>query len=70
MENLDFGRIHRFRFEDLNIVLDVNSGSVHIVDQATWDFFDYLVVNPFETTSHTFALKKRTAHLTDAVCLC
>ena len=49
MENLDFSRIHRFRFEDLNIVLDVNSGSVHVVDQATWDFFDFLVVNPFET---------------------
>lgn len=49
MENLDFSRIHRFHFDDLNILLDVNSGSVHLIDQPTWDFLDYLVVNPFET---------------------
>lgn len=49
MENLDFSRIHRFHFEDLNILLDVNSGSVHVIDQPTWDFLDYLLVNPFET---------------------
>ena len=44
MENLDFSRIHRFHFEDLNILLDVNSGSVHVIDQPTWDFLDYLLV--------------------------
>lgn len=49
MENLDFSRIHRFHFEDLNILLDVNSGSVHVIDQPTWDFLDYLLVNPFDT---------------------
>ena len=49
MENLDFNRIHRFRYDDLKILLDVNSGSVHVIDQPTWDFFDYLAVNPMET---------------------
>ena len=37
MENLDFSRIHRFHFEDLNILLDVNSGSVHSVDPVMYD---------------------------------
>ena len=41
--NLDFNRIHRFRYDDLKILLDVNSGSVHVIDQPTWDFFDYLL---------------------------
>lgn len=29
--------IHRYRQGELNIVLDVNSGSIHIVDDLTWD---------------------------------
>ena len=49
MENLDFNRIHRFRYDDLKILLDVNSGSIHVIDQPTWDFFDYLAVNNMET---------------------
>ncbi len=48
MTTVDFNRIHRFRFEDLNIVLDINSGAVHVVDAPTWDFLDYLLVNPVE----------------------
>lgn len=47
--NLDFNRIHRFRFDDLMILLDINSGSIHVIDQPTWDFLDYLAVNPLET---------------------
>lgn len=29
--------IHKFKYDDLRIVLDVNSGAVHLVDQAGWD---------------------------------
>ncbi len=49
MENLDFSRIHRFRYDDLKVLLDVNSGSVHVIDQPTWDFFNYLAMNSLET---------------------
>ncbi len=38
----DFNRIHHFRFDDLCIVLDVNSGSVHVVDDDTMFLLDLL----------------------------
>ncbi|MDW7675427.1 MAG: thioether cross-link-forming SCIFF peptide maturase [Bacillota bacterium] len=34
--------IHKFIFDDVRIVLDVNSGSIHVVDQITWDYLDCL----------------------------
>ncbi len=42
VETLDFNRIHKFHFDDLNILIDINSGSLHIIDQMTWDFLDLL----------------------------
>ncbi len=33
--------IHKYRMNDLNIVLDVNSGSVHCVDDISYDILDY-----------------------------
>ena len=41
-KDLDFTRIHRFVFDDLHIMLDVNSGSVHVTDQAVDAFLDAL----------------------------
>ena len=34
--------IHKFKAKDLNIVLDVNSGGVHLVDDLTYDLLDHL----------------------------
>ncbi|NLK01063.1 MAG: thioether cross-link-forming SCIFF peptide maturase [Clostridia bacterium] len=34
--------IHKFKFEELHILLDINSGSVHIIDEATWDLLEAL----------------------------
>ncbi len=34
--------IHKYRHEGLNIVLDVNSGAVHVVDQPGWDIINLL----------------------------
>lgn len=45
MEALDFNRIHKFHFDDLNILIDINSGSLHLIDQMTWDFLDLLNEN-------------------------
>jgi len=39
--------IHKYKLNGLNIVLDVNSGGVHIVDELTYDLLDN-VEPPFE----------------------
>lgn len=33
--------IHKFKMDDVNIVLDVNSGAVHIVDDIVYSILDY-----------------------------
>lgn len=38
--------IHRFRFDGKNIVLDVNSGSVHTVDDVGWDLLPFYPEGP------------------------
>ncbi len=32
---------HKFNFHDINLVLDVNSGMVHALDQVAWDVVDH-----------------------------
>ena len=39
--------IHKFRLAGYNVLLDVNSGGVHIVDDVTYDLLDY-VKPPFD----------------------
>ena len=39
---LDFSRIHRFVFEDLHLMLDINSGSIHVTDETVDTFLDAL----------------------------
>ena len=39
--------IHKYKLGGFNIVLDVNSGGVHIVDELTYDMLDN-VEPPFE----------------------
>lgn len=33
--------LHKYEQNGLKIVIDVNSGTVHVVDQITWDILDY-----------------------------
>ncbi len=33
--------IHKYKMNDLNIVLDVNSGAIHCVDEVSYDILDY-----------------------------
>lgn len=42
MKTLDFSLIHRYMFDDLRIVLDINSGSLHVVDAPTWQYLSFL----------------------------
>lgn len=42
-----FNMIHKYKLNGLNIVLDVNSGGVHLVDELTYDLLDN-VEPPFD----------------------
>ena len=42
MKNLDFNSIHKFVFDDCYIILDVNSGSIHLCDALFFDYLDFL----------------------------
>lgn len=42
MTPLDFSLIHRYVFDDLRIVLDINSGSLHVIDADTWAYLSEL----------------------------
>ena len=47
MENNSTGMIHKYKLNGYNIVLDVNSGGVHVVDNLTYDLLDH-VEPPFD----------------------
>ena len=32
--------IHKFKVEDIKLLLDINSGALHIIDDITWDILD------------------------------
>lgn len=49
--------IHKFKIDGYNIVLDVNSGGVHIVDDLTYDLLEN-VEPPFEEECPDAVLKK------------
>ncbi len=49
--------IHKYKLNGLNIVLDVNSGGVHIVDELTYDLLDN-VEPPFEEKCPEDVIKK------------
>ena len=46
MKKLDFNRIHKFVFDDCYIILDVNSGSIHLGDALFFDYLDFLEEEP------------------------
>ena len=47
--------IHKYKLNGFNIVLDVNSGGVHLVDDMTYDLLD-LIQPPFFADSLRLAL--------------
>ena len=40
--------IHKFSMNDLNIVVDVNGGAIHVVDEITFDVLDYYELDDAE----------------------
>ena len=53
MEKLDFNRIHKYKQDDLMILIDINSGSLHLIDQLTWDLLDLLEENDWDAAEKT-----------------
>jgi len=49
--------IHKFKFDDLYIVIDINSGAVHSVDDVTYDILDYYEDYSFEEITERLAAK-------------
>ncbi len=49
--------IHKYKNNGFNIVLDVNSGGVHIVDDITYDLLDN-VEPPFDSECPAEVIKK------------
>ncbi len=49
--------IHKYKLGDYNIVLDVNSGGVHVVDELTYDMLDN-VAPPFDPVCPTEVVEK------------
>ena len=57
MENLDFNRIHKYHQDDLDILIDINSGSLHLIDKITWDFLDFLEEKDWQGAKEALAEK-------------
>lgn len=42
MNKYDFSRIHFYKYKDKNILLDINSDSIHLIDDLTFNIFENL----------------------------
>lgn len=55
--------IHKYKLNGFNIVLDVNSGGVHIVDELTYDLLDN-IEPPFDEKCSEKVIEKLSRHYT------
>ena len=55
--------IHQYKNNGFNIVLDVNSGSVHVVDDVVYDVIACMVENQMEEMDKAVAMEKFIAFL-------
>ena len=59
--------IHKFTQNDVNIVLDVNSGAIHVVDQIVYDILDYYPKETTKTTIEQLKDKYSENEISDAI---
>lgn len=57
--------IHKFYLNENYIVLDVNSGAVHLVDEITYDVLDYYPLNSVEETDEKLKNKYNIKDISD-----
>ena len=58
--------IHKYKMNGYNIVLDVNSGSIHSVDDVTFDLLDYYQNNDIENICNILKDKYSKEDITEA----
>ena len=59
-------KLHKFMLNDQNVILDINSGSVHIVDRLVWDIIDYYEENNLEEIKNLLKDKYSESNITEA----
>ncbi|MDE7182898.1 MAG: thioether cross-link-forming SCIFF peptide maturase, partial [Lachnospiraceae bacterium] len=57
--------IHQYKNNGYNIVLDVNSGSVHVVDDLVYDAIAYMVDNQLEKADQSVAYEALKENFSD-----
>lgn len=69
MTKLNFNNIHKFSFDDLKILIDISSGSVHVIDQISWDFLEQLEIceGDWEEASSKLVDKYKNQELNEVV---
>ena len=51
--------VHQYKNNGYNILLDVNSGSVHVVDELVYDMIPYYKERGLEETVWRIAIRRR-----------
>ncbi len=59
--------IHKYQYKDQSIVLDVNSGAVHVVNDIVFDLLDHYKEKPMETILNLLGEKYNREDLLEAV---
>lgn len=60
------GKIHKFQLNNKNIILDINSGSVHVVDKLVWDIIELYENNKLEEIISMLDGKYKAQNITEA----
>lgn len=58
--------IHKYKMRGLNIVLDVNSGAVHVVDDVVYDVLDYYKQNDIAEVTKLLGAKYTASEIEEA----
>ena len=59
--------IHKYSMNGFNIVLDVNSGAVHVVDDAVYDVLDFYKEKTKEEIIKTLSQKYSESEIVEAI---
>lgn len=62
--------IHKYKYKDMNIVLDVHSGGVHIVDDLSYEILDYIKLPMDEKCSENIISALSDRYSTDEIASC
>lgn len=66
--DLNFNNIHKFNFDDLNILIDINTGIVHVIDELTFDILDQLeALGTFQQTQEALKYKYSESDIEESI---